>query len=174
MFHTASTVGSVEGDTLISAGRTLNVVGSNVLARQGDVTLIGREVNIGAARDAPREKEFHEVKQSGLTLVASNPIVSAVQTGARMAEASGRTDNAVMKGLAGATAGLAAVNAYDAVRDSAKAAEAAELAKPGSSNPIDKAGASASSSVWAPARAAARLIATRPRPSVRRWPPGMI
>ncbi len=140
VFHTASTVGSVEGDTLISAGRTLNVVGSNVLARQGDVTLIGREVNIGAARDASREKEFHEVKQSGLTLVASNPIVSAVQTGARMAEASGRTDNAVMKGLAGATAGLAAVNAYDAVRDSAKAAEAAELAKPGSSNPIDKAG----------------------------------
>ncbi|KAA5919639.1 filamentous hemagglutinin N-terminal domain-containing protein [Achromobacter xylosoxidans] len=140
VFHTASTVGSVEVDTLISAGRTLNVVGSNVLARQGDVTLIGREVNIGAARDASREKEFHEVKQSGLTLVASNPIVSAVQTGARMAEASGRTDNAVMKGLAGATAGLAAVNAYDAVRDSAKAAEAAELAKPGSSNPIDKAG----------------------------------
>ncbi|MFY1942918.1 hemagglutinin repeat-containing protein [Achromobacter xylosoxidans] len=140
VFHTASMVGSVEGDTLISAGRTLNVVGSNVLARQGDVTLIGREVNIGAARDTSREKEFHEVRQSGLTLVASNPIVSAVQTGARMAEASGRTDNAVMKGLAGATAGLAAVNAYDAVRDSAKAAEAAELAKPGSSNLIDKAG----------------------------------
>ncbi|MFY2028824.1 hemagglutinin repeat-containing protein [Achromobacter xylosoxidans] len=140
VFHTASMVGSVEGDTLISAGRTLNVVGSNVLARQGDVTLIGREVNIGAARDTSREKEFHEVRQSGLTLVASNPIISAVQTGARMAEASGRTDNAVMKGLAGATAGLAAVNAYDAVRDSAKAAEAAELAKPGSSNLIDKAG----------------------------------
>ncbi|WP_241055354.1 hemagglutinin repeat-containing protein [Achromobacter xylosoxidans] len=100
----------------------------------------GKEVNIGAAHDTGREKEFHEIKQSGLTLTASNPIVSALQTGARMAEASGKTDNAVMKGLAGATTGLAAVNAYDAVRASAKAAEAAELAKPGSSNPIDKAG----------------------------------
>ncbi|WP_162876242.1 hemagglutinin repeat-containing protein [Achromobacter insuavis] len=139
-FHTASTVGSVEGDTLIRAGQSLNVVGSNVLARQGDVTLIGKQVNIGAAHDTGREKEFHEIKQSGLTLTASNPIVSALQTGARMAEASGKTDNAVMKGLAGATTGLAAVNAYDAVRASAKAAEAAELAKPGSSNPIDKAG----------------------------------
>ncbi|MGE4438956.1 hemagglutinin repeat-containing protein, partial [Achromobacter sp.] len=139
-FHTASTVGSVEGDTLIRAGQSLDVVGSNVLARQGDVTLIGKEVNIGAAHDTGREKEFHEIKQSGLTLTASNPIVSALQTGARMAEASGKTDNAVMKGLAGATTGLAAVNAYDAVRASDKAADAAELAKPGSSNPIDKAG----------------------------------
>lgn len=33
---------------------------------------------------------------------------------------------------------------------------------------------SASSSAWAPARAAARLIAMRPRPSVRRRPPSMI
>ncbi|CUJ44435.1 Filamentous hemagglutinin [Achromobacter ruhlandii] len=139
-FHTASTVGSVDGDTLIRAGQSLDVVGSNVLARQGDVTLIGKQVNIGAAHDTGREKEFHEIKQSGLTLTASNPIVSALQTGARMAEASGKTDNAVMQGLAGATTGLAAVNAYDAVRASAKAAEAAELAKPGSSNPIDKAG----------------------------------
>ena len=139
-FLTASTVGSVEGDTLIRAGQSLDVVGSNVLARQGDVTLIGKQVNIGAAHDTGREKEFHEIKQSGLTLTASNPIVSALQTGARMAEASGKTDNAVMQGLAGATTGLAAVNAYDAVRASAKAAEAAELAKPGSSNPIDKAG----------------------------------
>ncbi|CAB3913720.1 hypothetical protein LMG26846_05154 [Achromobacter insuavis] len=139
-FHTASTVGSVEGDTLIRAGQSLNVVGSNVLARQGDVTLIGKKVNIGAAQDTGREREFHEIKQSGLTLTVSNPIVSALQTGARMAEASGKTDNAVMKGLAGATAGLAAVNAYDAVRTASKAADAAELAKPGSSNPIDKAG----------------------------------
>ena len=44
------------------------------------------------------------------------------------------------QGLAGATTGLAAVNAYDAVQASAKAAAAAELAKPGSSNEIDKVG----------------------------------
>ncbi|MGH8815605.1 MAG: hemagglutinin repeat-containing protein [Achromobacter pestifer] len=67
-------------------------------------------------------------------------MVSAVQTGVRMADAAGKTDNAVMMGLAGATTGLAAVNAYDAVQASAKAAAAAELAKPGSSNEIDKVG----------------------------------
>ncbi|AXA74491.1 filamentous hemagglutinin, partial [Achromobacter insolitus] len=140
VFSTASTVGSIEGDALIKAGEALDITGSNVLARQGDVTLIGQEVNIGAALDTAQEKEFHEIKQTGLTLTASNPIVSAVQTGIRMAEAAGKTDNTVMKGLAGATAGVAAVNAYDAVRTSAKAAEAAELAKAGSSNKIDQVG----------------------------------
>ena len=34
VFHTASTVGSVEGNVLIKAGNGLNVVGSNVIARQ--------------------------------------------------------------------------------------------------------------------------------------------
>lgn len=140
VFHNASTVGSVEGDVLINAGNALNITGSNVIARQGDITLIGKEVNIGAALDTTQEREFHEIKQTGLTLTASNPIVSAVQTGVRMADAAGRTDNAVMKGLAGATAGLAAVNAYDAVQASAKAADAAEAVKAGSSNAIDQVG----------------------------------
>ncbi|QKQ46598.1 MULTISPECIES: hemagglutinin repeat-containing protein [Achromobacter] len=140
VFHNASTVGSVEGDVLINAGRALNIMGSNVIARQGDITLIGKEVNIGAALDTTQEKEFHEIKQTGLTLTASNPIVSAVQTGARMADAAGKTDNAVMKGLAGVTTGLAAVNAYDAVQASAKAAAAKEVIEPGSSNEIDKLG----------------------------------
>ncbi|WP_447920685.1 hemagglutinin repeat-containing protein [Achromobacter aegrifaciens] len=140
IFNTASTVGSVEGDVLISAGNALNITGSNVLARQGDITLIGKEVNISAALNTSQEREFHEIKQTGLTLTASNPMVSAVQTGISMADAAGRSDNTVMMGLAGATTGLAAVNAYDAVRASAKAAEAAELAEAGSSNQIDNVG----------------------------------
>ena len=73
VFHTASTVGSVEGNVLIKAGNGLNVVGSNVIARQGDVTLIGQQVNIVAALDTARSKEFHEIKQSGLSVTASNP-----------------------------------------------------------------------------------------------------
>ncbi|MFY2609815.1 hemagglutinin repeat-containing protein [Achromobacter ruhlandii] len=115
VFHTASTVGSVQGDTLINAGKSLNVVGSNVLARQGDVTMIGRDVSIVAVADTAREKEYHEVKQSGFSINASTPIVSAMQTAGRMGEAGGKTDNKVMQGLALATTGLAGINAYDAV-----------------------------------------------------------
>ena len=97
VFHTASTVGSVEGNVLINAGNGLNVVGSNVIARQGDVTLIGQQVNIVAALDTARSKEFHEIKQSGLSVTASNPVVSAVQTGERMASAASKVDNPVMQ-----------------------------------------------------------------------------
>ncbi|WP_050978194.1 hemagglutinin repeat-containing protein [Bordetella petrii] len=115
VFHTASTVGSVEGDALLNAGNTLTVAGSNVLARQGDVTLIGRNIDITSVTDTTWQREFHEIKQTGLTVTASTPLVSAMQTAQRMGEAAGKTDNAVMQGLAGATTALAAANAYDAV-----------------------------------------------------------
>ncbi len=117
VLHSAATVGSVQGDTLIDAGTSLNVVGSNLLARQGDITLIGRDVNITALTDSAREQAFHEVKQTGLSINASTPVVSAMQTAGRMAEAGGKTDNTVMQRLTLATTGLAAVNAYDAVMD---------------------------------------------------------
>ncbi|WP_246289360.1 hemagglutinin repeat-containing protein [Achromobacter deleyi] len=116
VLHTASTVGSVQGNALINAGNSLNVVGSNVLAREGDVTMMGRDVNITAAIDTAREKEFHEVKQSGLSINASTPLLSAMQTASKMGDAAGKTDNKVMQGLALATTGLAGVNAYDAIQ----------------------------------------------------------
>jgi filamentous hemagglutinin len=115
VFHNASTVGSVESDVLINAGNALNIKGSNVIARQGDITLIGKDVNIGAALDTTKEKEFHEIKQTGLSINANTPLVDAMQTAGRMGDAAGKTDNKVMQGLALATTGLAAVNAYDAV-----------------------------------------------------------
>ena len=113
--NTGSTVGSVTGDVLINAGASLNVLGSDVVARQGDITMIGRDVSIVGSADTMRQHEVHEVKQSGFTLTASNPVVSALQSGARMAEAAGKSGNPVMVGLAGATTALAASNAYDAV-----------------------------------------------------------
>ena len=129
--NTGSTIGSVTGDVLINAGGSLNVLGSDVIARQGDIMMIGRDVSIVGGADTMRQREVHEVKQSGFTITASTPVVSAMQTGARMAEASGKSGNAVMAGLAGATTALAASNAYDAV----KAAGAIENA-----TAIDKAG----------------------------------
>lgn len=48
-----------------------------------------------------------------------------------MGDAAGKTDNAVMKGLAGATMALAAVNAYDAVQSAANAKDATQIDKVG-------------------------------------------
>ncbi len=127
----ASTVGSVEGDTRIAAGDRLDIVASKVLAPQGSVSLSGKQVNIGAALDTSREREVHEIKQSGLSITASNPVIGAVQTGRRMTEAAGKVDNPVMQGLAGATTGLAAVNAYDALQQARGAPEASALQQAG-------------------------------------------
>lgn len=127
VFHTASTIGSVEGDTLVNAGDTLTVAGSNVLARQGDVTLIGRNIDIASVTDTTWQREFHEIKQTGLTVTASTPLASAMQTTQRMGEAAGKADNAVMQGLAGATTALAASNTYDAVMKDPAAAGGASI-----------------------------------------------
>ncbi|WP_238927389.1 hemagglutinin repeat-containing protein [Achromobacter xylosoxidans] len=113
--NTGSTIGSVTGDVLINAGGSLNVLGSDVLARQGDITMIGRDVSIVGSFDTMRQREVHEMKQSGFSVTASTPVVSAMQTAGRMAEASGKSGNPVMAALAGGTTALAASNAYDAV-----------------------------------------------------------
>ncbi|WP_238923236.1 hemagglutinin repeat-containing protein [Achromobacter ruhlandii] len=127
VFHTASMVGSVEGDTLIRANRALNLTGSNIVARQGDVALIGRGVNIAAAIDTTRDKEYHEVKQSGFSINARAPVIDAMQTAGKMHQAAGKTDNKVMQGLALATTGMAALNAYDSVMADPKSAGGASL-----------------------------------------------
>jgi len=115
----SSLVGSVEGDVRIHAGEALAVVGSRVLALEGDVTLTGKEVTIEAARNTLHEQESHAIKQSGLTVTANTPVINALQVGQRMGRAVGQlggaADNPVMTALAGVTTGLAAKNAYDAV-----------------------------------------------------------
>ncbi|VFR39478.1 hemagglutinin-like secreted protein [plant metagenome] len=76
---------------------------------------MGRDIRIEAVTDTAQEREVHEVKQSGLTVSASNPVVSAAQTGAKMADAASRSGDPVMQALALGTTALAAVNAVDAV-----------------------------------------------------------
>jgi filamentous hemagglutinin family protein len=114
-----SMVGSVEGDVRIHAGEVLAVVGSQVLAPAGDVTLSGQAVTIDAAHNTLHEQASHEIKESGLTVTANTPVINALQVGQRMERAVGQlggaADNPVMTALAGVTTGLAAKNAYDAV-----------------------------------------------------------
>ena len=130
VFHTASTVGSVEGNVLIKAGNGLNVVGSNVIARQGDDADRPAGQHRGRARHRaqqgiPRDQAKRPVRDG------QQPVVSAVQTGERMASAASKVDNPVMQGLAAGTAGLAAYNAYDAVQKMGSLDKATSLDKVG-------------------------------------------
>ncbi|WP_454690809.1 two-partner secretion domain-containing protein [Achromobacter aloeverae] len=113
VFHTGSNVGSVQGDVLISAGEHLQVIGSNVLAKQGDIGLLGEDVTIANLNDTNREKEFHEIRTSGFSINFDGPAIDAIHTSQRMMHAASETDNPIMKALAFTTIGLSVFNTQD-------------------------------------------------------------
>ncbi|WP_156545878.1 hemagglutinin repeat-containing protein, partial [Cupriavidus sp. D384] len=105
-----SLVGSTDGSVNLRAGSTLTVRGSNLIATQ-DVTGIGADVRIEAARNRQHHDETHEFKQTGFTLgVSGGAIGSAINAGQKISSASKSQD-----GRASALWGIAAGrDAYDA------------------------------------------------------------
>jgi len=112
----SSTVGSTEGNVAISAGSGYKQVGSNVMAPKGDIDILARQISILAATDSERNTQDVVFKQSGLTLQITSPVLSAIQTVQQMKKAAEKTTDGRMQALAGVTGGLAASNAYDAVK----------------------------------------------------------
>ncbi|MDH1179669.1 hemagglutinin repeat-containing protein [Achromobacter mucicolens] len=75
----ASTVGSVGGNVTIDAGRDVGVFASNVLAQDGDISIAGRNVAIVAGVGEARQHEYHEFKQSGITIGVAGGMLGAAQ-----------------------------------------------------------------------------------------------
>ncbi|MFC4274579.1 two-partner secretion domain-containing protein [Achromobacter aloeverae] len=113
VFHTGSTVGSVQGDVLINAGEHLQVVGSNIVAKQGDIALLGGDVTIASLNDTNQEHEYHEVRRSGFSVNFDSPLIDTMHTMERMSHAESEVDNPILKALAFTTIGLAGYNALD-------------------------------------------------------------
>jgi len=113
---TASTVGSTQGNVTIAAGNDYKQVGSNVVAPQGDINISAKKIDIIEAQNTSLNTTETKFKQTGITLALSSPVISAVQTAQHMAEAAGETKDVRMQVLAGATAGMAAYDAYGKVQ----------------------------------------------------------
>lgn len=109
-----STVTSHLGDVSIVAKEDVLVRGSDIRAGR-DVLMGGQAVTIDGSFDTSVYRQFQETSQVGLTVSASNPVVSAVQSTNRMREAAQETNNGRLQAIAAVAAGLAAKNAYDAV-----------------------------------------------------------
>ncbi len=75
----ASTVGSVGGNVTIDAGRDVGVFASSVLAQDGDISIAGRNVAIVAGVGEARQHEYHEFKQSGITIGVAGGMLGAAQ-----------------------------------------------------------------------------------------------
>jgi filamentous hemagglutinin len=113
--NNGSIVGSLNGNVNITAGNDLHATGSVLHAGQ-DVTMAARTVTIDSAYDTALQSEQQQYHSAGLTIGITNPVVSAIQTATQMASAAQHVDgDPRLLALAGATTGLAAKNAYDAV-----------------------------------------------------------
>ncbi|WP_082926478.1 filamentous hemagglutinin N-terminal domain-containing protein, partial [Cupriavidus sp. D384] len=108
--QTGSLVGSTDGNVSLKAGSTLHVTGSQVIAAK-DLTGVGADVIIDAAKGSGHHDETHEIKQTGFTLsVGGGAIGSAINAGQKISSASKSQD-----GRASALWGIAAGrDAYDA------------------------------------------------------------
>ncbi|CAM4016641.1 Filamentous haemagglutinin FhaB/tRNA nuclease CdiA-like TPS domain-containing protein [Bordetella tumbae] len=129
--NTPSTLGSLKGNTTIRTGQAVNVTASTIIAPEGNITLAGQQVTIGAAQDTHHKQESFEIKQTGVSVTVNNPLVNGMQAIGRAADTADKTDNPLMKGLAVAAAGLEAISALDAVQKQEATEGAKDLDKLG-------------------------------------------
>ena len=126
----ASTVGSTSGNVVLKAGETYRQVGSDVIAPSGDIEVTAKTVDILEARETNRTTFETKMKQSGLTVAITSPIISAIQTAQQMSEAAKDTKDSRMQRLAAANVGLSAYSTYDAItRDANAAGQAGGVSK---------------------------------------------
>ncbi|GAB3330375.1 hypothetical protein GCM10027565_21040 [Bordetella tumulicola] len=126
---TPSTLGSVTGNTTIRTGQAVNVTASTIIAPQGNITLVGKQVTIDTAQDAHRKKESLDIKKTGVSISVDVPMINAMQAMGGMADTAANADNPVMQGLAAAAAGLEGLSALKAVPTPGNADGAAAVAQ---------------------------------------------
>ena len=110
-YSAGSTVGSVNGNTTLSAGNNLTVKGSDVLAAK-DINLSGSEVNILAADNQSSQTHTVEQKQSGLTLALSGTVGSAINSAVSGVNDASKQSSDRLAALDGMKAALSGAQAY--------------------------------------------------------------
>ncbi|MBP7790532.1 MAG: hemagglutinin repeat-containing protein [Zoogloea sp.] len=112
----SSTVGSIEGNVLIEAGKTYSQIGSSVFAPRGDVGISASKVDILEARATGSKQTEMKFRQSGMTVAVTSPVISAIQSAEQLSRVVSRSGDARMHALAAASTALSAQNAYTAVQ----------------------------------------------------------
>lgn len=104
-----STVGSLQGNVDISAGKAYRQIGSDLFAPAGDVKVQAKAIEITGSAETEQGMARSQFKQSGLSISLSSPVIGMAQTASSLADAAGRTSDSRMQALA---AGAAALNIY--------------------------------------------------------------
>ncbi|MFC7369822.1 hemagglutinin repeat-containing protein, partial [Vreelandella zhaodongensis] len=106
-FVAPTTVGSIGGNVILSAGDTYTQIGSDVLAPSGDILIGANTVNILEGRETRSSQAEQRFKQSGLSLSLSSPVIDSGQRLQGQAQAAGDTQSPRMQALAAANSALA-------------------------------------------------------------------
>lgn len=114
-----STVGALQGNVAIKAGTHYQQSASKVIAPAGSVDIDASSIDITAATQTSDARWQSQTKQTGLTVAISNPIVSAVQTVSKLAQAAQDTKNSRAQALAVAAAALTVANTAKAAQTGA-------------------------------------------------------
>ncbi|WP_238923625.1 hemagglutinin repeat-containing protein [Achromobacter ruhlandii] len=133
--YSASTIGSAGGNLTIDAGRDVGITASNLLAQDGNISIVGSNVAIIAGVGEARRHEYHEFKQSGLTIGVAGGMLGAAQQIQGTLQQAG---DAKSGRLAAVKVGQAAYQAVQANRmmDAAKADNASVAQKEAASAQI--------------------------------------
>ncbi|MBS9424604.1 filamentous hemagglutinin N-terminal domain-containing protein, partial [Photorhabdus caribbeanensis] len=110
-----STVGSSQGSVTFSAGKQLNIHGSDVVAGQ-DMQLSGQNINITSAENSHTAITKTEQKQSGLTVALSGTAGGALNSAVQTVQAARSESDSRIKALQGTKAALSGVQAVQAAR----------------------------------------------------------
>lgn len=133
--YSASTIGSAGGNLTIDAGRDVGIMASNLLAQDGNISIVGSNVAIIAGVGEARQHEYHEFKQSGLTIGVAGGMLGAAQQIQGTLQQAGEAKSGR---LAAVKVGQAAYQAVQANRmmDAAKAENASAAQKEAASAQI--------------------------------------
>ena len=112
-----ATVGAIDGDVTVIAGRTYQQTGSDLFAPAGDVNVLAQDIRITEARTSERTTTEQKFKQSGLTLSVSAPVITAAQGMASMGEAVGKSRDGRTQALGAAVGVLQGKQASDGIQN---------------------------------------------------------
>lgn len=128
--HTSSTVGSLNGDTYISAGKQYTQHGSTVSSLQGNNYISAQNIDVTAAENSYTNDHIQTMKQKGLTVAVNVPVVNMVQNAVQMATTAPQVSkNDRVNAMAAANTAWQAYQGLESAKDFLKApkANAAEV-----------------------------------------------
>ncbi|MFG6440233.1 hemagglutinin repeat-containing protein [Roseateles sp. LKC17W] len=117
----STSVGSLAGDVLATAGGSYLQLSSDITAPIGDIHIAAQNITLQSNNNTRSVLNIVRERQSGLTLAATSPLVSAVQTVGEMNRVAKRTENGRHQAMALLTSGLTIYNNYTSFENLLKA-----------------------------------------------------